>query len=102
MALIAGVDSSTQSTKVVVVDADSGDVVAQGRARHEVTGTRGARESDPESWWDALGAALNATGRAGDVSAVGVGAQQHGLVVLDHGGRGRWPAEGDPRGGGNR
>ena len=45
--LVAGVDSSTQSTTVVVIDADTGAQVARGRAPHEVTGTGGARESDP-------------------------------------------------------
>ncbi len=32
--LIAGVDSSTQSTKVVVCDADTGEVLRQGLASH--------------------------------------------------------------------
>ena len=34
MTLVAGVDSSTQSCKVVVVDAESGAVVREGRAGH--------------------------------------------------------------------
>lgn len=83
MALVAGVDSSTQSTKVVVVDTDDGTIVAQGRAPHDVSGRDGARESDPDQWWSALQEAMAATGRAGEVDAVSVGAQQHGLVVLD-------------------
>lgn len=81
--LVAGVDSSTQATKVVIVDPDSGQLVAQGHARHTVTGTSGARESDPREWWSALGTALAATGRAGEVGAISIAAQQHGLVVLD-------------------
>ena len=52
--MVAGVDCSTQATKVLVVDPDDGRVVASGRAPHEVTGTGGARETDPEVWWDAL------------------------------------------------
>ena len=40
--LIAGVDSSTQATKVVLVDPDDGRLVAQGQARHTVTGTGGS------------------------------------------------------------
>jgi xylulokinase len=90
--LLAGVDSSTQSTKVLIVDADSGEVVASGQAPHVVSGTDGARESDPEGWWTALAAALAATGRAGEVAAVSVAAQQHGLVVLDADGRPLRPA----------
>ena len=85
-ALVAGVDSSTQATKVVVVDPDSGRLVAQGQARHTVTGSDGARESDPREWWAALRDALAATGRAGDVGAIAVAGQQHGLVVLDRDG----------------
>ena len=42
--LIAGVDTSTQATKVLIVDAETGRVIAQGRAGHTVTGERGARE----------------------------------------------------------
>lgn len=81
--LVAGVDSSTQATKVVVVDADSGAVVASGQGRHTVGGTGGARETDPRDWWTALQAALAATGRAGEIAAIAVAGQQHGLVVLD-------------------
>jgi xylulokinase len=81
--LIAGVDCSTQATKVLVVDPDDGRLVASGRAPHEVTGTGGARETDPEVWWDALRAALAETGRAGEVGAIAVAGQQHGLVVTD-------------------
>lgn len=81
--LIAGVDTSTQATKVLVVDADTGTLVAQGRAGHTVTGERGARETDPREWWAALRAALAETGRAAEVEAIAVGGQQHGLVALD-------------------
>jgi xylulokinase len=85
--LVAGVDSSTQGTKVVVVEADDGSVVAEGRAPHTVVGEAGARESDAGEWWTALGRALEATGRAGEVVAIAVAAQQHGLVVLGDDGR---------------
>ncbi|MEA2419756.1 MAG: xylulokinase [Thermoleophilaceae bacterium] len=78
---MAGVDCSTQATKVLVVDPGDGRVVATGRAPHEVTGTDGARETDPAVWWDALRAALAQTGRSGEVGAISVAGQQHGLVV---------------------
>ncbi|HEX5149703.1 MAG TPA: xylulokinase [Candidatus Limnocylindrales bacterium] len=81
--LVAGVDSSTQATKVVVVDPDSGRLVAQGQARHTVTGSGGARESDPREWWSALRSALTETGRAGEIGAIAIAGQQHGLVALD-------------------
>jgi xylulokinase len=81
--LVAGVDCSTQSTKVLIVDPDDGRVVATGRAEHVVTGERGARETDPRIWWAALETSLAATGHASDVGAIAVGGQQHGLVALD-------------------
>ena len=81
--LVAGVDCSTQSTKVVVVDADSGEIVGFGQAGHSVTGTGGARETQPEVWWEALREALAQTGLAAEVSAISVAGQQHGLVCLD-------------------
>ncbi len=80
--IVIGVDSSTQSTKALAVDADSGAVVGQGRAAHTVSGGAG-RESDPEQWWEALVTALEQTGYADAAQAVAIGGQQHGLVALD-------------------
>ena len=65
--LVAGVDCSTQGTKVLLVDPESGSVEAAGRAPHTVTGSGGARETDPEVWWDALRRALAETGRVAEV-----------------------------------
>ena len=84
--LVAGVDCSTQGTKVLLVDPDSGAIVASGRAAHTVSGEGGVRETDPREWWDALGSALAQTGRAREVAAISVAGQQHGLVVLDRAG----------------
>lgn len=78
MALVAGVDSSTQSCKVVVRDAETGALVRTGRASHP-DGT----EIDPRHWWDALQAAVADAGGLDDVDAVAVGGQQHGMVALD-------------------
>jgi xylulokinase len=75
--LVAGVDSSTQATKVVVRDGASGALVRQGRAPHPP-----GSEVAPEAWWQALGAATEG-GLLDDVDAIGVAGQQHGLVVLD-------------------
>ena len=87
MGLVAGVDCSTQSTKVLVVDQDDGRLVAAGAASHPVEGTGGARETDPAEWEASLAEALDKTGRAGEVTAISIGGQQHGLVVLDEAGR---------------
>jgi xylulokinase len=90
--LVAGVDTSTQATKVLVVDPDDGRVVAIGRAPHEVTGADGARETEPEIWWEALLLALEECGAAAEVGAISVAGQQHGLVTLDASGRALRPA----------
>ncbi|MFJ8542303.1 xylulokinase [Streptomyces sp. NPDC093586] len=84
--LVVGVDTSTQSTKALVVDAATGRVVASGQAPHTVSSGAG-RESDPRQWWDALCTALDQCGDAArEASAVSIGGQQHGLVTLDAGG----------------
>ena len=90
--LIAGVDCSTQSTKVLVVDSDTGRVVAEGRATHEVAAGGGRSETHPEIWWSALQSALARTGRAADIAAIAIGGQQHGLVLQDAAGVALRPA----------
>ena len=90
--LIAGVDCSTQSTKVVVVDLETGKIVGTGRAQHAVTGTGGARETHPDVWWEALCHALAQTGHADRIAAISVAGQQHGLICLDAAGRPLRPA----------
>ena len=79
--MVAGIDSSTQSCKVVVCDAATGRVVRSGSAPHP-PGT----EIDPRHWWDALCAAAEAAGGLADVEAVAVAGQQHGMVCLDEDG----------------
>jgi xylulokinase len=82
MPLVAGIDSSTQSCKVVIRDAETGKLVRDGRASHP-DGT----EVDPAAWWTALETALDGAGGLNDVAAVAVAAQQHGSVVLDEDGQ---------------
>ena len=76
-ALVAGVDSSTQSCKVVVCDAATGELVRAGRAPHP-----DGSEVHPDRWWEAY---LQATtdGLLEGVSAIAVGGQQHGMCALD-------------------
>ena len=85
MGLIAGVDSSTQSTKVEVRDADSGGLVGHGWAPHPPTAPPRS-EQDPEIWWRALGTARAEAGHVDDIVTMSIAAQQHGLVVLDEAG----------------
>lgn len=75
--LVAGVDSSTQSTKIVVCDAETGEVVRTARAPHP-DGT----EVHPDRWWEAYTQA-SGDGILDGVAAVAVGGQQHGMVTLD-------------------
>lgn len=76
MGIVAGLDSSTDHTRIVVCDADTGAVIRQGYAEHS-----GDRD-DPQSWLISLGEAAGG-GRLSDVEAIGVSAQQQGLVALD-------------------
>jgi xylulokinase len=80
--LVAGVDSSTKSTKVVIVDIDDGRVVASASARHPAT-TPPKSEQNPWTWWRALEKAWASCGPlAKSVSAISIAGQQHGLVAL--------------------
>ncbi|TVU63886.1 xylulokinase [Paenarthrobacter nitroguajacolicus] len=81
MPLVAGIDSSTQSCKVVIRDTATGALVRQGRASHP-DGT----EVHPEHWWTALQEAISQAGGLDDVEAVSIGGQQHGMVCLDESG----------------
>ena len=78
MPLVAGVDSSTQSCKIVIRDAATGALVREAKASHP-DGT----ETDPRHWWDALTQVIDAVGGLSDVAAHSVGGQQHGMVCLD-------------------
>lgn len=78
MTLVAGVDSSTQSCKVVVCDATSGVVLRSGSAPHP-----GGTEVDPAEWLSAFALASERAGGLEDVAALAVGAQQHGMVCID-------------------
>lgn len=74
--LVLGIDSSTQSTKALLVDADSGEVLEERRAAHP-DGT----EVDPQCWLDAVDEAAGPLLARAD--AIAVGGQQHSMVLLD-------------------
>ena len=78
MSFVAGVDSSTQSVKVVVCDTDSGEVIRSGRASHP-DGT----ETSAAAWWAAYQQATADPALLDGVEAIAVGGQQHGMVTLD-------------------
>ncbi|MDG4819440.1 FGGY family carbohydrate kinase [Micromonospora sp. WMMD956] len=78
MPLVAGVDSSTQSCKVVVRDAETGKLVREGRAPHP-PGTA----VPPAAWEAALADAVARAGGLDDVAAASIAGQQQGMVCLD-------------------
>ena len=89
--LVAGVDSSTQSTKVEIRRLDTGEIVAHASAPHPAT-TPPRSEQDPAAWLDAFHTAWAEAGSP-DVAAISVAGQQHGMVVLDAEGRVLRPAK---------
>ena len=85
---VAGVDSSTQSTKVIIKNAQTGELVREGSASHQsgvdkngnpIFGT----ETDPQIWLQALHLAIENAGGLSDVAAISIAGQQHGMVLLD-------------------
>jgi xylulokinase len=94
VALVVGVDSSTSACKVQVRDADTGAVVASGRAAHPTTSPPRS-EQEPHAWEAAFTSACAEAG-VGTMhvpSAIAVAAQQHGLVVLGDDGAALRPAK---------
>jgi xylulokinase len=78
MARVAGVDSSTQSVKIVVRDSDTGTLLSQASHPHP-DGT----EVDPQHWLDALHRVIEEIGGLDSLDAISIGGQQHGMVLLD-------------------
>ncbi|MCX6443288.1 MAG: xylulokinase [Actinobacteria bacterium] len=81
MKKVLGVDSSTQSVKVVVRDAESGELIKSASRPHP-DGT----EVDPRHWFDALTDAIAEVGGLNSVDAISIAGQQHGMIVLDESG----------------
>ena len=79
--LVAGIDSSTQSVKVVIRDLVTGELIRISRAPHP-----DGSEVNPMAWWSALEKAIADVGGLEDVSAISICAQQHGMVALDKNG----------------
>jgi len=80
--LVVGVDSSTQSVKVVVRDAQTGELIRQSRRSHP-DGT----EIDPAIWLTELNQALQEAEAVDNVDAISIAGQQHGMVALDSTGK---------------
>src|SRR5580698_789232 len=98
MSLFIGIDSGTQSTKAVVVDLESRQVVAEARSAHRMIDglPLGAMEQHPQEWAGALDAVLRQLAGRVDrarVRGIGVSGQQHGFVPLDAAGEVIRPAK---------
>jgi D-xylulose kinase len=98
--LLVGIDSGTQSTKVLVLDASKGKVIAASAESYDLIPNLppGAKEQHPHTWRDATQQALRkalalAAARPGEVKAIGVSGQQHGFVPLDKHGQVIRPAK---------
>src|SRR5512140_1586847 len=98
--LLLGIDSGTQSTKVLVVDARDGKVLASAAQAYGLIPNLppGAKEQHPHTWRDAAASAIRralrqAKASASEVKAIGVSGQQHGFVPLDEKGEVIRPAK---------
>ena len=98
--VLVGIDSGTQSTKAIVVDANTGRVLGSGAAKHVLIPglPPGVKEQYPEHWRKATASAIKAAlkqanAKGGEVQAIGVSGQQHGFVPLDQAGNVIRPAK---------
>src|SRR3989449_708734 len=98
--LLVGIDSGTQSTKVLVLDANRAKVIAASAEAYDLIPNLppGTKEQHPHTWRDATQKAVRkalalAAARPGEVNAIGVSGQQHGFVPLDKNGQVIRPAK---------
>jgi len=98
--LLIGIDSGTQSTKVLVVDSRDGKVLASAAQAYDLIPNLppGHKEQHPHTWRDATAAAIRSSMRqaratAAEVKAIGISGQQHGFVPLDKNGEVIRPAK---------
>lgn len=84
--LMLGIDNGTQSTKVLVYDADERKTLSVTQAPHDIVQrSDGTSEQETQNWTAALQSCLERTDAAlrKNVKAIGVSGQQHGFVPLD-------------------
>lgn len=97
--LFAGLDVSTQSCKLVIIDVDAGSVVHVDQVDYDrdlphyetvdgviPTSGEGVSESNPHMWLEAVDLVLGRMSEAGvptkSIRCISVSGQQHGLVAL--------------------
>ena len=98
--LFVGIDSGTQSTKAVLVDGDTGEILARRAAHYDLlpSAIPGCKEQDPAEWVAALNSTIDHVLEAAApdrraVAGIGISGQQHGFVPLDACGRVIRPAK---------
>ena len=98
--IFLGIDSGTQSTKVVALDFSAGNILAEAQKSYDLISglPSGHLEQNPSEWIDATGDVIQIClekigARRDEVAGIGVSGQQHGLVVLDEAGEVIRPAK---------
>jgi len=97
MTYFLGIDTSTTSSKALLID-EKGDVVAVASNPHTLQTPKPLwSEQDPREWWEAVAASIRSVlekaGIGGEgIGAVGLTGQMHGLVLLDDAGNVLRPA----------
>lgn len=97
MAYFLGIDTSTTSSKALIMD-ERGDVRAAASSPHTLQSPKPLwSEQDPQEWWQAMAVSIRSVlEKAGiggeEIGAVGLTGQMHGLVLLDDGGNVLRPA----------
>ncbi len=92
--MLLGLDLGTGSVKALVLD-EGGRVRGEGSAPCRVSApSPGWAESDPQDWWIAAAKAVQTAigSRGGEIEAVGLSGQMHGVVLSDNAGRPVRPA----------
>lgn len=98
--LFLGIDSGTQSTKCVVLDLETGRIIAQASESYGLIEglPDGHLEQHPQDWIAAVKNTISSCvqklgDRKSEVRGIGVSGQQHGLVTLDDAGEVVRPAK---------
>ncbi|RDI94610.1 xylulokinase [Meiothermus sp. QL-1] len=92
--MFLGIDLGTSSCKALLLSPE-GEVLAEAQEGYAVQAPQpGWAESDPEDWWQAVGRAVRRVveRHAGEVQALGLSGQMHGVVLADAEGRPLRPA----------
>jgi len=98
--LTLGIDSGTQSTKTIVLDCETGEILASAQQTYGLLDglPPGHLEQQPQVWLDAVDATIREClaklgARKDEIAGIGVSGQQHGCVVLDGADRSIRPAK---------